>query len=245
MEEVAKLQLSLPRGQEESGGGEAAKLGLDANPASSRHRCFLQLPSQSHRGIPQCRTQQVCAGLAGMRGYQGMPGTARSKTRGGCAASTPEEGSAWGAEPLLQTLQHQTVTKGHFYYSIAIICARLAEPGPSWSLSLTSLGIRLWFQAGRQPRPTYQPVTFPSQLAFPPGCQQTQPRNSRGCLTTLYQTKSCQRGGQVPPEHARCSTLEAFYSHRATDPFSEIKKGGSNSCSGASASVGNPAGPQL
>lgn len=86
-------------------------------------------------------------------------------------------------------LQHRTVTKGRFYYLIAIIPAQLAQPGPSWSPSLASLGTRLWFQAGRQPRPTYQPVTFPSPLAFPPGCQKTRPKNSRGCLTTLHQTK--------------------------------------------------------
>lgn len=91
----------------------------------------------------------------------------------GGPASTLEEGSAWHAEPPPQTLQHQTVTKGHFYYSVAIICAWLAQPGPIWSLCLSSLGTRLWFQAGRQPRPTYQLVTFPSWLAFPPGCQQT------------------------------------------------------------------------
>lgn len=220
-------------------------MGLDAHPAWSRHRCFLQLPSQSPGDPPVPNA----AGLCWSRRDAWVPRSARHSSvqnwGGVCTASTPEEGSAWGAEPLPQILQHQTVTKGCFYYSVAIICARLAEPGPSWSLSLTSLGTRLWFQAGRQPRPTYQLVTFPSQLAFPPGCQQTQPRNSSGCLTTLYQTKSCQRGGQVPPEHARCSTLEAFYSHRATDPFSEIKKGGSNSCSGESASVGNPARPQL
>lgn len=48
----------------------------------------------------------------------------------------------------------------------------------------------------------------------------------------------------MPPEHARCSRLEAFYSRRGINPFSEIKKGGSNSCSGATALVGDQAGPQ-
>lgn len=96
-------------------------------------------------------------------GCQGMRGTAQSEA----GVAQP------GTEPVPQTLQHQTVTKGCSYYSAPITSTRLALPGPSWSLSLTSLGIRLQFQAGCQPRSTYQPVMFPSQLAFPPGCQQT------------------------------------------------------------------------
>lgn len=48
----------------------------------------------------------------------------------------------------------------------------------------------------------------------------------------------------MPPVHTRCSRFEAFYSHRGINLFSEIKNEASNSCSGASASVGDQAGPQ-
>lgn len=183
-EEVAKPQLSLPRGQEELGGREGGgKAGTGCKPSMAQAPLLSSAAqSEPSRDPPMLNA----AGPCWSHRDAWVPGNARdSSVQDWGAASTPEEGSAWRAEPLPQTLQHKTVTKGHFYYSIAIICARLAQPGLSWSLSLASLGTRLWFQTGRQPRPTYQPVTFPSRLAFPPGCQQTQPRNSRGCLTTL------------------------------------------------------------
>lgn len=64
MEEVAEPQLSLPRGQEESGGKRLQSQGW--------MQIQALLPSRSHCGIPQHCTHQIHTGPRGMRGYQGM-----------------------------------------------------------------------------------------------------------------------------------------------------------------------------
>lgn len=79
MEEVAKPQLSLLRGQREPGGNtegrerQAARPGLDTNPAWPRHCCSLQLP---------CWDLLVHAGPTETCGYQGTRGMAWGKTGG-------------------------------------------------------------------------------------------------------------------------------------------------------------------
>lgn len=136
------------------------------------------LPSHSHCGIPSAaRSRSTLV-------PEGCVGTRECKTQLGLKLH-PGGGLILACRATTTDPEAPNCNLGMFLFFNCNHLHWLAQPGPSWSLSLASLGTRLWPQAGHQPRPTYQPVTFPSQLVSPLRCQQTRPRNSGGCLTTL------------------------------------------------------------